>query len=118
MPGSIIEQASIEEIARAALKRATEARDLALRANQRIDELENANARTIESMKAMFSSAVRENSREQAKAIDQQTKAIEGITSAVKAIEGRRDRDFANMRAVFVVLSIVLTMTVEFCRRT
>lgn len=125
MPASILDPAAILEIARSAMKRAQEAYELAARANQRLDDIENAHARTVESMKSMFATAVRENSKEQAAAIGKlgeeskaQSASIDKLIDQLSKQEEARTKELKTNRALFVVLAFVLTVFVEYCRRT
>lgn len=125
MPGSIIDPAATLEIARSAMKRAQEAYELSARNSARIDELEHSSARTVESMKTIFATAVRENSKEQAAAIGKlgeeskaQSASIDKLIDQLSKQEEARTKELKTNRALFVVLAFVLTVFVEYCRRT
>jgi len=121
----MIDPHALQEIVKAASSRAKEAYELAAKAHQRLDELENSNARTIESMKAMFSAAVHESSKEQAAALTKlsadsksQSTSIEALIEALKNQEAGRARELRTNRTLFVVLAVILTAFVEYCRHT
>lgn len=114
MPASIIDPAATLEVARSAMKRAQEAYELSARNSARIDELEHSSARTVESIKAMFATAVRENSTEQAKAltslssrVDEQTASLNTVIVALNAQASVRSAELRQNRVLFAVLVIV-----------
>lgn len=125
MGASLLDPHAIQEIVKAAMSRAKEAFELAAKANARLDELESSNARTIESMKVMFSAAVHENSKEQAAALatlslesQAQSKSIGALITQLAKQETARTRELRTNRALFVVLAVILTALVEFARHT
>lgn len=125
MRHSIVDEASAEDIARAAHKLAREALEHALEARRRLDELEHAQARTVESMKSIFADAVREHSHESAEALTKLSKDSEAQSASISKLvtqlskqEEARTKELKTNRALFVVLACVLTVFVEYCRRT
>lgn len=113
MPASIIDPAATLEVARSAMKRAQEAYELSARNSARIDELEHSSARTVESMKAMFATAVRENSAEQAtalksltKRVDEQTTSLNTVIVSLNAQASVRSSELRTNRVLFAILVI------------
>jgi hypothetical protein len=125
MGASLLDPQAIQEVVKAAMSRAKEAFELAAKANQRLDDLENSHARTIESVKEIFSAAVHENSKEQAAALTKlsaesksQSTSIVALIEALKNQEAGRARELRTNRALFVVLAVILTAFVEYCRHS
>lgn len=123
MPSSLHEAATVEDVARSAHKLAREALEHGMRANRRLDELEQSHSRTVESMKSMFATAVRESSKESAQELlrlsndsKAQSASINALIGALTKQEAARARELRTNRALFVVLAVVLTVFVEYCR--
>lgn len=129
MPSSMHEAATVEDVARSAHKLAREALEHGMRANRRLDEMEHANARTIESMKGIFANVVEEHSAKTAERLDAHTKSVESLATSVAAlvrVQAAASEDIAdirtsqktryrNDRVVMVVVALILGLQVRAC---